>query len=126
MCTSGQLGREALARKYQGRAQFVFVYSQEAHSDAPALSTAAGAFSGPTRTWAERAERARAFHKAHQSGRRILVDEDGERSASRQYGGRSNHLVVVGTDGRIVFKQEFANAALLGTFLGALLGDDDG
>jgi hypothetical protein len=122
MCTAGQLGREAVARKYRDRAEFVFVYCQEAHPDAPALSTAAGPLAGPTRTWAERAARARTFHDVHQSVRRALVDEDGEGSVAQRYGGRLNHLVVIGTDGRIVFKQEFANAGPLDTFLGAYLG----
>lgn len=123
-CVMAQPRREELARKYQGKVDFLFVYGQETHPDAPAGTTLAGDISGPTRSWEERAARARKFRDYQQSIRNVLVDEDGARSVGETYGCRPNPLIVVGTDGRILLKQDFANSVALDAFLESHLHEE--
>jgi thiol-disulfide isomerase/thioredoxin len=120
-CVMAQATREALAKKYQGKVDFVFVYCQEFHPDAPAGSTVGATVEGPTRTWDERAARAKAFRDSQASARRVLVDEDGTRSVGEIYGNRPNPLIVVGPDGQIILKQDFADSVGLDKFLQAYL-----
>ena len=112
--------REALARKYRDRAAFLFIYCQEAHSGQAFGSAAASGDLLPlpgTRTWRERADRADQFRRKKGIARRLLIDEDGERSVLHLFGGKGNPLIVVGRDGRILLKQEIADPAPLGQFL---------
>jgi hypothetical protein len=102
-----------MAKKYEGRADFLFVYTQEAHPG-PAFGSLAFKSTMPTmratHSWEERRERALAFREAKAVGRRVLVDGDGEGSVHQRYARiRSNPLVVIGTDGLIALKLEWAD-----------------
>lgn len=119
-CVLGQFERrEALAREYADRAEFVFVYCREANPGhaVGAMAVNSGPAPEQTFTWAERAARARTFRKSMGVARRILIDGDGDDSAQSAYGGRDNHCVVISPDGRIVFKQEQADHRELRRFL---------
>jgi hypothetical protein len=115
-----------VAKQHEGRAEFLFVYTQEAHPDRPFGSLAFGGKMtslGGTNTWAERRDRALAFREAKAVGRRVLVDGDGEGSVHKLYAGtRGNPLVVIGTDGRIAMKLEWAD---LGPVVRLLNGEPD-
>jgi hypothetical protein len=122
----GQLGsRDEVAAKYQDRAEFRFVYGREAHPGKPFGSLAMGSDPPPeyelTTTWEERAERASEFSKQKRLARPILVDEDGDASVQRLYGGRDNQVIVIGVDGRVAFKQPRADARALDAFLAGYL-----
>jgi hypothetical protein len=104
--------RDGLMEKYQGRVEFLFVYCQEAHPEGegdmcvrsmtPALEDLPPLTR--TRSWEERAERARLFRDWTKTPRRILVDEDGPESVSARYGGFGDRLIVVDTQGRIAWR----------------------
>ena len=49
----------------------------------------------------------------------MLIDGDGDDCVQTLYGGRDNQCVVVGTDGRVLFKQEQTDHRELGRFLEA-------
>jgi hypothetical protein len=118
----GQLGpREDLARKYQNKADFYFVYTREAHPGKPFGSLAMSPNAPPaydqTHNWKERAERAELFSKQKHVSRPILVDEDGGASVLGMYGDRDNELIVIDASGRIALKQEHADTNALDLFL---------
>jgi hypothetical protein len=108
--------REAVARKYRDQVDFLFIYTREAHPDSGMASTQIVDEDGQgltqTETWEERANRAKEFARWKHVQRRILVDEDGERSVEAMYwGNRYNPAIVIGRDGRIAGKFEFADDA---------------
>jgi hypothetical protein len=113
-----------VARKYRGRAEFVFVYCSEAHPDTtgpPAADLEHAELDESlclpqTATWQERAERAAWFARRTHSARRILVDEFGEDSIQQKYRGSLDLTVVIDVQGRIAFKKE-ATAEALDRFL---------
>ena len=118
-CVLGQFERrEALAREFAERADFVFVYCREASPGRAigAMAMNSGPPPGQTYSWAERAERARAFRKAMGVSRRVLID-DGDDGAQSAYGGRDNPCIVIGADGRIAFKQAQTDPRELRHFL---------
>jgi hypothetical protein len=104
--------RDTLARRYRGQILFLFVYCQETHPEGendmnPRTQVAAFRDLPPltrTRTWAERAARARLFREWTKTPRRVLVDEDGAGSAFQRYGGFGNVIVVVDRQGRIALR----------------------
>src|SRR5579864_1233992 len=117
----GQLGpREALAKKYQATADFLFVYTREAHPGKPLGSLAMSPNAPPaydqTTSWQDRAGRARAFAEKMSVARPMLVDEDGDDSVLQQYGGHDNQLIVIDDAGQIILKQERTDDTTLDEF----------
>jgi hypothetical protein len=127
---------EALAKKYRGRARFVFVYTQEHHANRaflpppqmglqpiPTLDRTADRF--------ERTQRARDFRTLmHGRVRPILVDEDDEEGFTRvqnAYDARyAARLVVVDQHGMIALDKiegMGAESAVVEECLRKLLGD---
>ncbi len=96
---------DTLARRWEGKAQFVFVYGKEPH---PHWTDHLIPYLDQTGDQAERATRARAFCDAMGgSVRRFLVDEDGPDhlgAVQSLYGGQQR-VVVVDTQGQIVFSK---------------------
>jgi hypothetical protein len=123
-CVLGHFERkEELAREFSDKAEFVFVYCREANPGRAvgALAIKSGPPPGQTFTWDERAERARSFRKAMGVARRVLIDGEGDDCVQTLFGGRDNQCVVVGTDGRVLFKQEQTDHRELRRFLEANL-----
>jgi hypothetical protein len=123
-CVLGHFERkEELAREFADQAEFVFVYCREANPGRAvgAMATRSGPAPGQTFTWDERAERARAFRKAMDVSRRVLIDGDGDDCVQTLFGGRDNQCVMIGSDGRVLFKQEQTDHRELRRFLEANL-----
>jgi hypothetical protein len=110
--------REAIARKYGDRVDFVFVYCREAHPNQPFGTLGSDDPSpGQTHTWNERAVRAQSFREEMKVARLILVDEDGAQSVQDQFGGKDNQCIVMDAHGRIALKQAQADPEALDEFL---------
>jgi thiol-disulfide isomerase/thioredoxin len=93
---------KSLARKYNGKVEFVIVYCKEAHpgmkmksmtghGDLPVLEQ--------TNSFQERVERAARFGREMKIPQRILVDEDGENSIQEMYSDLPNQTIVVDVSG---------------------------
>jgi thiol-disulfide isomerase/thioredoxin len=93
---------KSLARKYDGKVEFVIVYCKEAHpgmkmksmtgqGDLPILEQ--------TNNRQERVERAARFGREMKIPQRILVDEDGENSIQEMYSDLPNQTIVVDVNG---------------------------
>jgi hypothetical protein len=124
---------EAMAKKYRGKAEFVFVYCRETHpleeggigsryfnrdsADIPLLPQ--------THSRAERVKQAEFFRRKTKTQRRILVDEDGQHSVLPSFGlnARAPATLVVERGGRIGFRG--TSPALLEQFLREHLGIGD-
>jgi hypothetical protein len=111
--------RETLARRFQQRAEFLFVYCHEAHPDTGfgTIVVTQGPAPPQTYTWQQRADRARWFQAQQKMNRHVLIDEDGERSVQNLYGGRDNQMIVVDSHGNIALKLPQANTRRLEEFL---------
>jgi|GEM_PF-4194038 len=113
----------SLARRFQGKAKFVFIYSREAHPDPARVSQSEDDEHFPDES--ARAARKRQRQAAAQSfcnvaGKawRVLVDDVAEKSVYHAYvQGFGNPLFVVGRDGRIVLGMDWTNAEELEAFL---------
>jgi Iodothyronine deiodinase len=112
---------EAAAKKYKTRATFVFVYCREAHPD-----DGSRGFKGRTRqgetipqatTVEAREKMARRFCDDMRAARRILIDEFGDASVQRRYGGLPNPTVVVDVDGKLALKMPWTDGKILDGFL---------
>jgi hypothetical protein len=112
---------EQVAKKYQFKATFLFVYCREAHPE-----DGSGGFRGHTRqgqtipqarTVAERRKTARQFCDDMKAARRILLDDFGNTSAQRRYGGLPNPTVVVDVDGKLALKMPWTDGKILDGFL---------
>lgn len=115
---------EAVAKKYKDRAEFVFVYCREAHPEGDKRFKTVTKKGEPIKqatTGAEREETARQFCQDMKLTRRILVDEFGNDSVQRLYGGRPNPTVVIGVDGKVALKVAWTNGRELDRFLSAFL-----
>jgi thiol-disulfide isomerase/thioredoxin len=116
-----------LARRYQGKAKFVFIYSREAHPDPARVSQSEDDEHFPDEParaarMRHRQEAAQSFCSIASKDWLVLVDEVAEKSVYHTYvQGLGNPLFVVGRDGRIVLAMEWTNAeeleALLKRFL---------
>jgi hypothetical protein len=100
-----------LAKKYGDKADFLFIYTKEAHPEQAPL--------GQTYTWEDRAERARAFRQRLNLSHRILVDQEGEESTERTYGVTGNLFIVLDPHGNVVFRSSRWDS--LEVFLGSYL-----
>src|SRR5207248_392486 len=110
-CVRSADGMEDVAKKYEGRAEFLFVYCKEAHPDQPTVLPGDGAplpALPQTRTWDERAGRAKSYCSAKQPTARVLVDVDGPDGVQGLYGGGQNQVVFIDGRGRIALKQNLA------------------
>jgi hypothetical protein len=130
---AGQLGSmDELAQRYRGRAEVFFVYSAEAH---PGFPDCTGVIDDATllrqgATIEEFRVIAQTLHLRKVVKRRILldqVDQDSPNCAAAQFhlpGGHFNSVVVVGSDGQVVFHQIWLNVDLLDQFLLGHLADE--
>jgi Iodothyronine deiodinase len=116
-----------LARKYQGRAEFLFVYSREAHRPAGAEGEflQAGVPARQAATPAERRQGAALLRAEVEPARRLLLDGFGADSLFEHcFGGSGadNPLLVVGADGRVALVLWWADPAEVEPVLDSLLG----
>ncbi len=115
---------EAVARKYQAKAEFLFIYCREAHPDGDPKVKTRTKKNQPIKqaqTIAERKAMAQQFCADMKLARRILVDEFEQGGVQRQYGGRANPTVVVDLDGAIALKMAWTHGQNLDRFLGPFL-----
>src|SRR5262249_17127425 len=113
----------AVAQKYKGRAQFLFVYCRESHPEGAAFRPG----SVPIRraeTLREQTETARRFASSAKPRRRVLVDEFGEQSLLQRFGNAENPVIVLDGQGRIALKLLWSDASLVDAFLSELLDRD--
>jgi hypothetical protein len=104
IATSRADSLEALAQQYRGKAEFWFVYGNEAHPGHGETWTCAYGTCRAlpqVRDYDDRYEHARLFRSTVKTSRRILVDEDGANSVAARYGIRGFGLVTVDTQGRV-------------------------
>jgi hypothetical protein len=117
---AGRAGHlDSLAEQYRGKAEFWFVYANEAHpGHGEGRATSFGAYRAlpPVRDHDDRCERARLFQRTVKTSRRILVDDEGADSVAARYGIQGVGIVVVDTRGRV---------SSMGTALENLLDLDD-
>src|SRR5438552_6598301 len=109
----------ALAKKYQGQVEFLFIYCREAHPDDEDKGNGPRPARKPIRqaqTLDDRRATAQMFCDDLKLSRRILLDEFGEDSVQRVYGGE-NPTIVVAADGRIALKMHWTKGDLLDGFL---------
>jgi hypothetical protein len=107
---------DTLAREYQGKVQFWFVYANEAHpghGEVTSSSYGTCRMLPQVRDYDDRSEHARLFRSTRKPRRRILVDEDGADSVAVRYGIRGHGIVAVDARGRICSLSE-ATSTLLG------------
>jgi hypothetical protein len=129
----------ALARKYQDKAEFLYVYGRESHLEkfADLLVEAKAALPGKapklgmSANWEDCAERARFFKKHWGITRRVLVDLYGPENVLIRFNRASEHpaveatiVFVVDRQGRLVFRREMEPGAVeaLDEFLQGHLG----
>ena len=124
-CVTNATGMEDIARKYSKKAEFLFIYGREAHPNEPGMSAPGAMETLPalseTSTWAERAERARAYCSVKQPTARVLIDMDGPDGLAEGYGAGPNSVVVIDGAGRVVLKQILVQPRELDAFLEKLL-----
>lgn len=117
---------EEAARKYQGRAEFLMVYTREPH---PGGVESFKLQSGhrkwrPTpqaTTMEERVRTARWFKDYMQQERRVVADGFDDESMQRFFGNRLDPTIVIDLDGRIALKLAWTNGKLLEQFLDTFL-----
>ena len=109
----------ALVKKYKGKVEFLFIYCREAHPDDEEKGNGPPRDRKPIRqakTLDDRRATAQMFCDDMKLARRILVDEFGEQSVQRVYGGE-NPTIVVAAYGRIALKMHWTKGDLLDGFL---------
>jgi hypothetical protein len=97
---TGDLDR--LAQEYRGKAEFWFVYANEAHpGHGEMLTCSYGTCRAlpQVQDYDDRREHARLFQSTMKTSRRILVDEDGAGSVAVRYGIHGYGIVTVDTRG---------------------------
>jgi hypothetical protein len=119
ICTGGVGPMGELARQFEGRAQFLLVYTDEAH---PGWGLGRVESLAQARDRGERLAHARLFVRELNERRLILVDEDGAASAHDKYGGRHHGVVVVDARGRACWKSDNADPVRLAAVLGRQVG----
>jgi len=114
---------EAVATKYKDKVTFVFVYCREAHPEGDRLKTTTkdGQAIPQALTSRERKAMAENFCKDMQLARRILVDEFGDKSVQRLYGGMPNPTLVIDVDGKVALKMAWTGGEELDRFLNQFL-----
>jgi thiol-disulfide isomerase/thioredoxin len=91
---------KTLARKYEGKIEFVIIYCREAHPEMRSMeATGDLPVLDQTNNREERADRATRFGREMKVPQRILVDEDGEDSIQQRYGELPNQTIVVDVTG---------------------------
>ena len=110
---------KTLARKYDGKIEFVIIYCREAHPGMK-MKSMGGVGDLPlleqTNNREERAERAARFGREMKIPQRILVDEDGDDSIQQRYGEWPNQTIVVDVTG-VVRSMANTNPWKLDSFL---------
>lgn len=123
-CRTESAGMEELARRLEGKVDFLFIYTREAHPRDTASGPTTPGEPAAAEGWAtgERLRAARAFAEPGNGPRRVLVDGFGLQSAHRRYGSLyPNPVSVVDANGIIALQMPWANAGPLGRFLERLL-----
>jgi hypothetical protein len=122
-----------LAEQYAGRAEFLFVYSQEVHTAPPAPAGVDGKYvraGRPVRqaaTAAERRQAAALIRPDVEPARRLLLDGFGPDSLfDRLFPQFGNPVVVVGGDGRVALVKKWTRADEVQRSLRRLLGEPGG
>jgi hypothetical protein len=116
-----------LAARYQGRVQFLLVYSYEAHPEQwsrGGIDPIRPDIRAEARTLSERDRLARDFQDQYQIQRRLVVDDFDEKSAAWRLLGRTSYthpLVVLDVKGRLALSVERGSVADLDAFLADLL-----
>jgi hypothetical protein len=111
---------EELAKKYRGKAEFLFVYCREAHPEGDPGSSTRTKDNQPIKqamTVAQRKATAWLFCNDMKMNRRILVDEFDDQSAQRRYGGMQDPTIVIDVDGKIALKMAWTDGELADEFL---------
>jgi hypothetical protein len=124
---------ETLARKYHGRAQFIFIYGRESHPEGLANAAAKAARLEQTpdlplsTSWADCAKRAAFFRDAIHMTRLVLVDEYGANNVHQHFGGcelpqvNASIISVVDSRGVLIYHSANMPAAPLASFLDSYL-----
>jgi hypothetical protein len=115
---------EAVSKKYNDKAEFLFIYCREAHPEGdPRVKTTTrdGKPIKQTTTLEERKAIAQTFCNDMKLMRRILVDEFGDDSVQRRYGGLPNPTVVIDVDGRMALKMAWTGGEALDGYLAKFL-----
>jgi thiol-disulfide isomerase/thioredoxin len=113
----------SLARRFQGKVKFVFIYSREAHPDPVRVSQSEDDEHFPDEParaarMQRRQEAAQSFCNVTGKDWLVLVDDVAEKSVYHAYvQGLGNALFLIGRDGRIVLAMEWTNAEELEAFL---------
>jgi thiol-disulfide isomerase/thioredoxin len=121
----------SLARRFQGKVKFVFIYSREAHPDPARVSQSEDDEHFPDEParaarMRRRQEAARSFCSIAGKDWLVLVDDVAEKSVYHTYvQGLGNPLFVVGRGGRIVLAMEWTNAEELEAFLKRLVASPE-
>ncbi len=120
-CVGAAEGMDDLARKDEGKAEFLFIYCREAHPDQAGMRMLTNKEELPvlpqTQEREDRARRARSYCSAKQPTARVLVDVDGPGSVQDLYGGGQNQVIVIDASGRIALKQNVARPDGIDAFL---------
>lgn len=105
---------EALADKYRGQVNFVFIYCKEAH-----VSQAE-----PIHSWAERLAQARKFARKMNAQQRVLVDDMEEQSVQHLYGACESSIFVLDATGQVLLKLPMSAPGRIDAFLRDYLASD--
>ena len=104
-CVGAAEGMDDLARRDEGKAEFLFIYCREAHPDEAGMRMLTSQEELPvlpqTREGEDRARRARLYCSAKQPRACVLVDVDGPGSVQNLYGGGQNQVIVIDATGHI-------------------------
>lgn len=101
---------DALAKKYEGSVDFVFIYCDDQHAMLPA----------PAETREERAEHAREFRRLAKARKQVLVDQLGDAGVKRLYKIMGNAVFVIDREGGVAAKMANASSLILEKELQAL------
>lgn len=118
---------EAVASKYKGKVEFLFVYCREAHAaDSPGLKGKTKGLIGKTKggkpipqaqTPDDRKQMAQQFCDDMKSKRSILIDSFGQDRVQAAYGQLANPTVVIDIDGIMALKMPWTDGQELDRFL---------
>lgn len=118
---------ESVAKKYRSQAVFLFVYCREAHPEGDqkgrSTRTKQNQPIPQARSVDDRKAMARQFCDDMKMSRRIAIDDFGDKSVQRQYGGFNNPTVVVDVDGKIALKMAWTNGHVLDEFLARFIAN---
>lgn len=101
---------DALAKKYEGTVDFVFIYCDDRH-----------AFATPAETPEERVQRARSFRELTSARKLVLIDGFGDQGVKRLYAAHGDSAFIIDQHGRVAAKMGTAKPPVLEKLLQELL-----